>query len=58
MNEHQHRLRLDCIHLGEVLDRLGCNCQKRWLRRCDVHQTTTLRDCAACSDYEPEREEE
>jgi hypothetical protein len=45
---------LPCIHLGDVLDRLDCPCPGKWLRRCGLHQITTLTDCKACHDYEPD----
>lgn len=50
--ETPQSLRLDCIHLGKVLDRLDCNCQRQWVRQCDIHQATTLNQCEGCKDYE------
>jgi hypothetical protein len=43
-----------CIHLGPVIDRMGCNCPLRHVRRCDVHGTCTLAVCQTCPDYEPD----
>jgi hypothetical protein len=43
---------LPCLHLGEVIDRLGCPCPGRWLRQCGVHGTTTVQQCKQCPDYE------
>jgi len=43
-----------CIHLGPVLDRLGCACLRKWRRRCELHQTCTLEICQNCPDYEPD----
>jgi hypothetical protein len=44
---------LPCVYLGAVVDRLGCPCPARWVRRCEVHGTCTVRQCQACPDYEP-----
>src|SRR4051794_32396102 len=41
-----------CIHLGVVVDRLGCPCLRKWVRRCAVHGTCTLALCQTCPDYE------
>jgi hypothetical protein len=43
---------LPCVHLGAVLDRAGCPCPARWLRRCGVHGTCTIETCKTCGDYE------
>jgi hypothetical protein len=43
---------LPCLYLGEVVDRLGCPCPGRWLRRCGLHGTTTIEQCKTCSDYQ------
>jgi hypothetical protein len=43
---------LPCIHLGAVLDRAGCPCPARWLRRCGVHGSCTIEVCKSCPDYE------
>jgi hypothetical protein len=45
---------LPCIHLGEVIDRLGCPCPGRWLRRCGLHTTCTVETCKGCEDYQEE----
>jgi hypothetical protein len=45
--------RIDCFHLGRVTNRLGCNCPKRWRRRCDLYGQTSLTECRTCPDYEP-----
>ncbi len=42
---------LPCIFLGDVRDRLGCSCPGRWLRGCDLHETTTINSCKTCTDY-------
>lgn len=50
----------ECVHLGRVLDRLGCNCPGRWVRECQGGhgQCTTrvgrqgLACCDRCSDHE------
>jgi hypothetical protein len=49
----------ECIYLGVVLDRLGCQCVGKWVRGCEKHgqcTTRTKRDgvtcCAGCPDYE------
>ncbi len=47
--------RVECVHLGRVVDRLDCNCQMRWLRQCELHQLTSLQACQSCPDYEPDR---
>jgi SAM-dependent methyltransferase len=33
---------VDCAHLGPVLDRLDCACQRRWIRACEIHRYCTL----------------
>jgi hypothetical protein len=43
-----------CVHLGPVLDRLGCPCPRKWRRSCEVYQTCTLEICQHCPDYEPD----
>jgi hypothetical protein len=43
---------LPCIHLGEVIDRLGCPCPGRWLRRCGLYGSTTIEHCKSCPDYQ------
>jgi hypothetical protein len=43
---------LPCLFLGEVLDRLGCQCPARWLRACALHKVTTLIACKDCKDYQ------
>jgi hypothetical protein len=43
---------LPCIYLGDIVDKLGCACPGRWVRKCDVHQTCTLQQCKSCPDYE------
>ena len=46
------RRSLPCVHLGEVIDRLGCPCPGRWLRRCGLHAATTIEQCKTCADYQ------
>lgn len=41
-----------CIHLGEVIDRVGSNCIYRWVRACQTHEKCTIMQCKACPDYE------
>ena len=43
-----------CVHLGRVVDRLGCACPRKWVRGCDMHGTCSLETCAVCPDYEPD----
>jgi hypothetical protein len=43
---------LPCVHLGTVLDRRGCPCPGRWLRKCGLHGTCTVETCKTCADYE------
>ena len=43
---------LPCVHLGDVIDRLGCACPGRWLRRCGLHAVCTLEVCKRCEDYQ------
>lgn len=48
----------ECYHLGRVTDRLGCNCQRRWIRECRCPYVpnggrTTLSACDACPSWEP-----
>lgn len=35
---------LECIYLGDIIDRAGCNCPARWIRECDKHGKCTLRN--------------
>src|SRR4051812_19883346 len=46
--------RPECVHLGAVTNRLDCNCPQKWERSCDhpAHTTTTLIQCAGCTDYD------
>lgn len=44
---------LPCIYLGPVLDRLGCPCPGKWVRRCELHQRCTIEVCKCCPDYDP-----
>lgn len=57
----KHSRKTPCFHLGAVLDRLGCNCSRRWLMACELHGECTLgrthtsvRSCKDCLDYEPD----
>ena len=43
---------LPCVHLGDVIDRLGCPCPGRWLRQCGLHGECTLDICKRCDDYQ------
>jgi hypothetical protein len=43
---------LPCAHLGVVIDRNGCPCPGKWLRKCGVHGTCTVEVCKTCPDYE------
>lgn len=53
-NERMVERRALCVHLGRVVDRLGCPCERRWKRQCDLHEITTLDQCRTCGDYEPD----
>lgn len=52
---------MDCMHLGEVLDRRDSACRQRWVRGCALHGRCTMNDhptedmraCALCRDYNP-----
>ena len=48
------RRALPCIHLGKLLDSLGCPCPLQHVRQCDRHGTCTLLVCQSCPDYEPD----
>ncbi len=43
---------LACVYLGDVIDRRGCPCPGKWLRRCGLHGTCTVEVCKSCPDYE------
>lgn len=43
-----------CTHIGKVIDRKNCNCPKKWIRQCDIHETTDWKKCMACPNYQPE----
>jgi hypothetical protein len=43
---------LPCLFLGPVLNRLGCDCPRQWLRQCELHKVCTLEQCKQCPDYE------
>jgi hypothetical protein len=47
-----------CICLGEVVDKVGCNCPARWLRKCalghgDEGLVSIGTHCKTCDDYDP-----
>jgi hypothetical protein len=46
------RRSLPCVHLGGVIDRLGCACAAKWLRACALYGHCTLEACKTCPDYE------
>ncbi|HTU89586.1 MAG TPA: hypothetical protein VMF69_05760 [Gemmataceae bacterium] len=41
-----------CWFLGEVVDKAGCACPAKWLRKCAIHTICTLDQCKSCPDYE------
>ncbi len=45
---------LPCVYLGEVTDRLNCNCPGRWLRKCSLLRrgVSVNGDCKKCEHYE------
>lgn len=45
---------VECIHLGKIVDRLGCNCQRKWKRECSIYGLTSLNGCDTCKDYLPD----
>lgn len=40
-----------CEHIGKVIDRKNCNCPKKWIRLCDVHEKTDYKQCVQCKDF-------
>lgn len=56
-NEKPKLIPLDCIHLGDVIDKLECNCPNKWIRSCEIYNKCTLGDinyknsCVNCSSY-------
>lgn len=47
----------ECFHLGPVLDRLGCNCQQKWISECRNAAAgnggkTRLTACRECDHFE------
>lgn len=45
---------LECIHLGDVLEKSECNCPGKWIRECDVFGLCTLQQCQTCLEYRSE----
>lgn len=43
-----------CTHIGKVIDRKDCNCPKKWIRQCEIHETTDWKKCMSCPNYQPE----
>ena len=43
---------LPCLYLGEVVDKLGCPCPGKWVRKCGIHGACTITGCKSCPDYE------
>lgn len=43
-----------CTHIGKVIDRKDCNCPKKWIRKCEIHETTDWKKCMSCPNYQPE----
>jgi SAM-dependent methyltransferase len=44
------RDRVDCRHLGPIVDRLDCACPRRWLRACALHGHCTIAAVAPDDD--------
>jgi len=40
-----------CEHIGKVIDRKNCNCPKKWVRLCDIHEKTDWKKCMQCKDF-------
>jgi len=45
-----------CKHIGKVIDRKDCNCPKKWIRQCDLHETTDWKKCMGCPNFEPDED--
>ncbi|NBW35452.1 MAG: hypothetical protein EBR30_10630 [Cytophagia bacterium] len=45
-----------CKHIGKVIDRKDCNCPKKWVRQCDLHETTDWKKCMGCPNFEPDED--
>lgn len=44
-----------CDHLGKIINRLGCNCQRRWIRECDLLKikVSQSNECQQCEHWTP-----
>jgi hypothetical protein len=40
-----------CEHIGKVIDRKDCNCPKKWIRECELHEKTDWKKCMTCKDF-------
>ncbi|MGH7174648.1 MAG: hypothetical protein ACRELG_30655 [Gemmataceae bacterium] len=49
---HESRRTAPCLFLGDIVDKRGCACPAKWLRRCAVHDICNLDQCKICPDYE------
>ena len=45
------RIKLNCIHIGKVVDYKNCGCPMKHVHLCDLHNRVTLHDCQSCTDY-------
>lgn len=59
----RYRRDLECVHLGDCVDKRGCNSGLRWKHECDLHGACTKEDvhsglqtCKTCPDYSSEPE--
>lgn len=52
--ESSYRNPEKCTHIGKVIDRKDCNCPKKWIRQCEIHETTDWKKCMNCPNYQPE----
>jgi hypothetical protein len=45
------RLKLSCVHLGQVLDFANCGCPWRHIWVCNKFGTCMLEKCQSCPEY-------